>query len=298
MTVELLPITRLCLDHGIQVRAAMHPDTVNDYAEAMRDGASFPPIVVFRVGSDLVLADGVHRTLAAQQAGLQEILSDTRVGTFRDALVYALSANGSHGLQMTNLDKRKAVGLALDDEELSQWSNREIARWCGVSPGLVDKMRAERLPTVGTPGGASALEHAFRTPPWVPESGIQAVGKTVLDGSLVILTIAPSIFDPAHEDRWFYVMTLKFNNGITIDGTKRPVRRDLVAHFVEDVLCIPLSGMQWTYQPATDASDAEDDGWVEAAKRWSWPHLLYDSREDWRANRWKQPEKITPPEGS
>ena len=38
---------------GLQIRCAMNEDTIAEYAEAMKDGAMFPPIIVF----EEVLAD-------------------------------------------------------------------------------------------------------------------------------------------------------------------------------------------------------------------------------------------------
>jgi hypothetical protein len=42
----------------------------------------------------------------------------------------------------TNEDKRRAVMTLLGDEEWSQWSNREIARRCGVHHDLVGSLRS------------------------------------------------------------------------------------------------------------------------------------------------------------
>ena len=43
----------------------------------------------------------------------------------------------------TNADKRRAVETLLRDEEWARWSDREIARQCGVSPSSVSAYRAQ-----------------------------------------------------------------------------------------------------------------------------------------------------------
>jgi hypothetical protein len=58
-------------------------------------------------------------------------------------------------LRRTNADKRNAVKTLLYDAEWSKWSDREIARRCGVSSEFVHKSRREKdeissLPTVGS----------------------------------------------------------------------------------------------------------------------------------------------------
>lgn len=47
-----------------------------------------------------------------------------------------------HGLPRTNADKRRAVSVLLADPEWAKWSNREIARRCVVTHGLVNSIRS------------------------------------------------------------------------------------------------------------------------------------------------------------
>ena len=64
--VESIPLDRI-KDGGAQMRVEMRPETVNDYAADMLDGAVFPPVIVFDDGTDLWLADGFHRVEAARK---------------------------------------------------------------------------------------------------------------------------------------------------------------------------------------------------------------------------------------
>ena len=56
-------------------------------------------------------------------------------------MLYSVSANATHGLPRNREDKRRAVMTILFDSEWSQWSNREIAKQCYVSLGLVNMIR-------------------------------------------------------------------------------------------------------------------------------------------------------------
>ena len=64
-----------------------------------------------------------------------------RQGTRRDAILFSVGANASHGLRRTNQDKRRAVETLLRDEEWGAWSNSEIARRCGVHHSTVADLR-------------------------------------------------------------------------------------------------------------------------------------------------------------
>jgi hypothetical protein len=86
--VEPIPLARI-KDAGAQMRVEMRPETANDYAIEMLDGATFPPVVVFDDGTDLWLADGFHRVEAARKIDREEITAEIRQGTARDAILMA-----------------------------------------------------------------------------------------------------------------------------------------------------------------------------------------------------------------
>lgn len=136
-----IPISAIRLDGGTQSRALLQDGIINEYAAALEDGASFPPVVLFYDGSDHWLADGFHRVRAYLFAGRDAIPADVRQGTRRDAILYSVGANEAHGLRRTNDDKRRAVLTLLNDAEWAKWSDREIARRCNVSDKTVASLR-------------------------------------------------------------------------------------------------------------------------------------------------------------
>lgn len=138
-----LPLTRIRTDGGTQTRTTTDMLVVADYAEAMRGGAVFPPVIVFDDGQDVWLADGFHRVLAARKADLAEIAVDVRSGSRRDAVLFSVGANAQHGLPRTPADKRRAVETLLRDKEWHVYSDGHIARLTHVSQSFVSKVRRE-----------------------------------------------------------------------------------------------------------------------------------------------------------
>lgn len=138
-----LEIRNIRTDGGTQPRAGLDDKTVADYGQEIQDGAKFPPVVVFHDGSHYWLADGFHRVAAFKFAGKQRIPAEIKQGTLRDAQLYAVGANATHGLRRSRDDKRRAVEMLLNDAEWGQWADREIARRCKVSNTFVGNIRKE-----------------------------------------------------------------------------------------------------------------------------------------------------------
>lgn len=138
MKIEL---SKIRLDGDTQPRVSINEEVIAEYTEAVMNGATFPPITVFHDGSAYWLADGFHRYFAHKRAANKEIEADVHQGTLRDALLYSVGANASHGLRRTNEDKRRAVLILLKDVEWSEWSDMEIARRSGVSNATVHRVR-------------------------------------------------------------------------------------------------------------------------------------------------------------
>jgi len=133
MNIQKINIKLLRIDGGTQSRVSIDEQVVANYAEAMTEGATLPPVIVFRDGANDWLADGFHRFHANVRIGAVDIDAEVRTGTQRDAVLYSVGANGKHGLPPSNADKRKAVAVLLSDPEWAAWSDREIAKRCHVS---------------------------------------------------------------------------------------------------------------------------------------------------------------------
>lgn len=138
-----LKLTDIKLDGDLQSRVEISDEVVNDYSEALREGAIFPAVTIFYDGASYHLADGWQRYFAHKKAGLALIEADIIEGTRRDAILYSVGANAKHGLRRTNLDKRKAVLTLLDDFEWCELSDVAIAKHCCVTSMMVGKIRKE-----------------------------------------------------------------------------------------------------------------------------------------------------------
>jgi len=143
--VENLRLAQIRTDGGTQPRMSLNESTVAEYQEALTDGAKMPPVTVFHDGVDYWLADGFHRFFAHKNIGALDVQAEVHQGTKRDAILHSVGANASHGLRRTNDDKRKAAMTLLEDSEWGKWSDREIARVCGVSNDFVSRLRKESL---------------------------------------------------------------------------------------------------------------------------------------------------------
>ena len=138
-----IPLVDVRRDGGTQVRETMNAATAEEYAAALAEGEVFPPVTVFFDGAVYWLADGFHRVLAHEKAGLADVLAEVRRGTKRDALLFAVGANASHGLPRTNKDKRRAVEILLRDEEWSAGYDTTVAKMANVSSHFVGVVRKE-----------------------------------------------------------------------------------------------------------------------------------------------------------
>ncbi|MCK6525519.1 ParB/RepB/Spo0J family partition protein [Myxococcota bacterium] len=146
--LETVPIASIQQKH--QFRARMSQQTIDDYAEALLNGATFPPIDVRRLPDlgfgepgGLFLADGYHRLAAHKKIGAEYILAEVKDST--EALLFeaAVSANSNHGLPRTQEDKRAAVRAALAHGVIGKRSDTQIAKLCGVSQPFVSKLRKD-----------------------------------------------------------------------------------------------------------------------------------------------------------
>ncbi len=143
-TIKNVPIAQIVADESkMQAREKISESKAKEYAVLMQDGIKFPPVEVFQIGADYVLADGFHRLHAMRSNGDVTTTVKLMPGGEKEALFHALGANSKHGLDRSNEDKRKAVKTFLTHKEFSLFSDRDIARHLGVSNVMVSKYRKE-----------------------------------------------------------------------------------------------------------------------------------------------------------
>lgn len=164
-----LQLKQIRIDGGTQSRVEINNDVVSEYAEALKNGASFPQLIVFFDGVDYWLVDGFHRYHAHKLACIDSADCDVHDGSLREAQLFSVGVNDTHGLRRSNGDKKKAIELLLNDSEWSLWSDTAIAKKCSVDHKTVAKYRLSL-------GNSQVSENKERT--FTTKHGTQAVMNT------------------------------------------------------------------------------------------------------------------------
>ena len=135
-------LQQIRLDGGTQPRKEIDEPLVQHYTEVLLEGKdTFPPVDLWFDGKSYWPSDGFHRFHAHKRAGFTEIEANVNQGTKRDAFLACLKANGKHGKPRTPDERRYVVQLALEDIELGEKTDTEIALICDVSSMTVGRVR-------------------------------------------------------------------------------------------------------------------------------------------------------------
>ena len=136
------------LDLSLQTRSGTDAETIDNYAEAMADGAQFPDVTVFTDGTHFWLADGFHRVMAAKQLGKKQISADVRKGTEDDAVVFGGTANNKQGKRPTRADVQHFLEMVWERREAifgGTPTGGNFAEKCGVSTPTGDRFVQAKL---------------------------------------------------------------------------------------------------------------------------------------------------------
>jgi hypothetical protein len=139
---ERIKLQKIRLDGGTQPRKEIDEPLVQHYTEVLLEGKDkFPPIDLWFDGKSYWPSDGFHRFHAHKRAGFLDIEATVNQGTKRDAFLACLKANGKHGKPRTPEERRYVVQMALEDIELGEKTDVEIALICDVSSMTVGRVR-------------------------------------------------------------------------------------------------------------------------------------------------------------
>ncbi len=185
----MLRIDRLRRDGGTQPRDHVSITIAQEYAEALADGDEFPPVTAFFDGTTYWLADGFHRVLAHELIEAAAIAADVRQGALRDAVLFSVGANASHGYRRSNADKRRAVLTLLGDPDWAAWSDREIARRCTVSSTFVGSLRPRVTANVDSEVRTFTSRHGTES-----TMRVSAIGRSqpVASGQVQVVETSPA----------------------------------------------------------------------------------------------------------
>lgn len=139
---ERIKLAKIRLDGGTQPRKEIDEPLVQHYTEVLLEGKDkFPPIDLWFDGKAYWPSDGFHRFHSHKRAGFLDIEANVYQGTKRDAFLACLKANGKHGKPRTPDERRYVVQMALEDVELGEKTDVEIAAICDVSSMTVGRVR-------------------------------------------------------------------------------------------------------------------------------------------------------------
>lgn len=139
---ERIKLEKIRLDGGTQPRKEIDEPLVQHYTEVLLEGKDkFPPIDLWFDGKAYWPSDGFHRYHSHKRAGFKDIEANVNLGTKRDAFLACLKANGKHGKPRTPEERRYVVQMALEDIELGEKTDTEIALICDVSSMTVGRVR-------------------------------------------------------------------------------------------------------------------------------------------------------------
>ncbi len=105
---ERVPVDQLIVDYDLYPRVDIDEVHVRDLMEAIRAGATLPPIVVWR--ATMKVADGVNRLTA--QRRLKEPRISVRWRDYPDEAAFykdAVDRNASHGLKFSPYDRTRII---------------------------------------------------------------------------------------------------------------------------------------------------------------------------------------------
>ena len=139
---QVLKISQIKTNGGTQSRKKIDNKKVMEYADLMKEGIQFKPIVVFFDGKIYWLADGFHRVSAYKSNGGLEVTAIVNEGGQREAFLYAVGANNDgRGLSMTQEENRNNIEVMIRDDEWGKWSDERIASIVRVSRITVFRIR-------------------------------------------------------------------------------------------------------------------------------------------------------------
>lgn len=165
--VQMIPLSLISVKESRNNQArrdAIEDDSVERYAQAVKNGDRLPPIVVFKKGDGFVIIDGNNRDAGHRKAGAKEIAVYIIHGTTASEVIELMkaAANRQHGKNTpTEWALRQAVSLI----NLG-WSVEEVAKRLVLSDQAIYKFqkllaadqRAAKLRAAGWDGLADSVK--------------------------------------------------------------------------------------------------------------------------------------------
>lgn len=108
MPIKLISIAEIDLDGSPHTRYKLRTDVISEYAELYKEKKPcLPEVDLFKPENSpfYLVADGLHRIAAAQEAGLKSVVAIVTKGSWADCMRKAAGCNVAHGLRRSAEDK-------------------------------------------------------------------------------------------------------------------------------------------------------------------------------------------------
>ncbi len=142
---QIIPFDRLTFDPRLQMRVFVSDETVDKYADDMKERKSKFPALKACIDPEGVIwvYDGWHTAEAKKALKHPGAAVLLEAGTFDDAFLKAAGSNSDNARQRTAEDEMKAAYAVCSHPEYGRMSNPRIAEACNVSENVVRKARTQ-----------------------------------------------------------------------------------------------------------------------------------------------------------
>jgi hypothetical protein len=138
--MPMLAIDSIVIDERILTRP-LDQDLAVDYSVKMKEGAKFPPIVVFEIDGKNCVSSGQHRFHANKLNGALEIDAIIKEGTVDEAWMFGLQDNATHGQRFSKSDNEAAVRRIMQHPVYGGMTNTTIAKLLGITSMTVGRIK-------------------------------------------------------------------------------------------------------------------------------------------------------------
>jgi hypothetical protein len=150
--VQTLKIAYLQMPKTFYPRNSVNMMIVEKYANYIKAGAEFPPILVGRLHNHLIVVDGWHRTHAYIKLRIKYIRAIVRdYSSEKDLFADAVRLNQGHGYSLTKHDRQRCIRRL----KLMKFNPEEIMRLTSIPASEVTRSWQSQKPvlTATGPGG-------------------------------------------------------------------------------------------------------------------------------------------------
>lgn len=119
--LKIMKLNDIKIDMNHYPREYYSDDTAEKYAQAMKMGSKFPPVMVAKIEGTTYLVDGLHRLKAHQKNCEEHIQAEinSKISSFQELYIEAVKTNIRHGRPLS-VDDRENIAKKLAEFQLEE----------------------------------------------------------------------------------------------------------------------------------------------------------------------------------